>query len=84
MVKDFGELACIKDWIDIHVDHAYIGSANDEILLACQKENMKVYIMEQPSTAECLAQHFYHVFSKLIPISRIQVYETPTASATYP
>ncbi|MBP6086561.1 6-carboxytetrahydropterin synthase [Patescibacteria group bacterium] len=84
MVKDFNELAIFKEWINNNLDHTYIGNATDPITLQCQQEGLKVYIIDHASTAEYLAQHLYEVFSTMMPIASIQLFETPTASVVYP
>ena len=56
MVDDFGNAKrTIKEWIDKHLDHAYIYRKDDKVGKFLKKSGFKVYEMEVNPTAENIA-----------------------------
>ncbi len=84
MVKDFGDFSVIKSWLDEKMDHAYISQKDDSIAAVCEKEWLKIYYMDAPTTAENIAKHLHETFQSFFPVHSIQVYETPATRALYP
>jgi 6-pyruvoyltetrahydropterin/6-carboxytetrahydropterin synthase len=67
-VMDFGQMEFIQDWIETHLDHAYVLNHNDP--LRSQFEHIKpnpfkFYFVENCS-CEGLAVHLAHIFHKKI------------------
>ncbi len=90
-VIDFGVVkAVVGGWIDEHLDHGYIGEADDPILEAARKVGSKVHSVSFPPTAEHLARYLFDVASNLlggsykIRVVRVRLYETPNGWADFP
>ena len=73
MVRDYGDLSVIKNYLNKNFDHSYL----NEVL------SQKNTDPKNP-TAENLAFYFYQTFVKTIPqISAITVKESPKTAARY-
>lgn len=90
-VIDFGVVkAIVGGWIDEHLDHGYIGEAEDPILAAARAAGLKVHGVSFPPTAEHLARYLFDVASNLlggsykIRVARVTLFETPNGRADYP
>lgn len=92
-VIDFGGLHYIKNWIDKHLDHAFVINEEDpikDLLLEHFTNCIKLYVVKD-STCEGLAKHFYAVFNAMVQeetkgrtqILSIEVAEDSKNSATY-
>jgi len=68
-VIDFSKLRLFQEYLDKHFDHAVILSNTDTTDGLCLNNNQKTFIMPHnyPNTsAECFAQYFVNICSKLI------------------
>lgn len=92
-VVDFGELHYIRDWIDIHLDHACLFNADDPWqgrITQAAPEAFKTYILPNCSS-EGIAQHLFEVFDPMVKqethnrafIIQIEIFEDSKNSATY-
>lgn len=68
-------------------DHTFLveeGSLHDDTLECLKREGFKLTILPFRTTAENLAQYFYRALQqKNLPVSCIEVYETPNNCAIY-
>ena len=83
MVMDFAELRPIKDRIDIHRDHAFIGYKDDQLTQYCLDQWWRVYVLDYPPTAEMMAQHLGELFMHDFPLHSITLWETETSSVVW-
>lgn len=88
MVRDYGDLKDIKDFIDQVLDHRYLISgelidAEDPYYNFGPSEDMSILLIPR-TTAEYLAQWFYNKFVEWYPeITAITVCETSKTTAEY-
>lgn len=92
-VVDFGEIkARVGQWIDDHLDHAFIYQATDELAVRiCDEldavlEESRAFPMTGPPTAENIAELIAKVAQgklKGLTVTRVVVYETPNCRATW-
>ena len=81
MVKDFGELKRIKQWIDDNRDHGYIHHSDDKRWQLLKDDWLKTFDLGTEPTAENMAQYLYQMIKpKETLLSSIELYETPTSS----
>ena len=87
MVLDFGEFKSALRKLTEELDHSFIveeGSLMQETLACLEKEGFVLTIMPFRTTAENLARYFYNRLAELgLPVSEIEVYETPNNCAIY-
>lgn len=87
MVLDFGEFKSALRKLTEELDHSFIveeGSLMQETLACLEKEGFVLTIMPFRTTAENLARYFYNRLAELgLPVSGIEVYETPNNCAIY-
>lgn len=99
-VMDFGKMKEIFGaWLDENWDHGLVLQRTDawvSIVTAAGDlgEETKLYIMDDPPTAECMARHLWIQFKALIRAHGffstdiydmdVVVYETPNCSARWP
>ena len=87
MVLDFGEFKSALRKLTEELDHSFIveeGSLMQETLACLEKEGFVLTIMPFRATAENLARYFYNRLAELgLPVSEIEVYETPNNCAIY-
>lgn len=87
MVLDFGEFKSALRKLTEELDHSFIveeGSLKQETLACLEKEGFVLTIMPFRTTAENLARYFYNRLAELgLPVSEIEVYETPNNCAIY-
>ena len=87
MVIDFGEFKQALRALTEELDHSFIveeGSLMPETLACLEKEGFCLTIMPFRTTAENLARYFYGRLKKGgLPVSEIEVYETPNNCAIY-
>ena len=87
MVLDFGEFKKALRSLTEELDHSFIveeGSLMSETLACLEKEGFTLTIMPFRTTAENLARYFYNRLSDQgLPVSEIEVYETPNNCAIY-
>lgn len=94
---DHGLILCVHDPLIIEwVMHSKEGALNtikrDGYLLSRGGSIGKIYVIEEPPTAECLAAHWYNLLvpkildrsSHRARLEYIRVWETPTCFAQYP
>ncbi|MEE0344217.1 MAG: 6-carboxytetrahydropterin synthase [Eggerthellaceae bacterium] len=87
MVLDFGEFKKEVRALTEEFDHSFIveeGSLQAETLSCLENEGFTLTILPFRTTAENLAHYFYdRLAEKGLPVSEIEVYETPNNCAIY-
>jgi 6-pyruvoyltetrahydropterin/6-carboxytetrahydropterin synthase len=96
-VIDFGKVKQIVGaWIDEHWDHTVIAQSGDSLMKAVRDATLEEdpslrtwYWMDGPPTAENLARELWSIATQLlepsgIVVSRVELFETPNCSATWP
>lgn len=87
MVKDFGELATVKYWLDENFDHALLLNVEDvQVIDFCRQMNFKFYLFDNNPTSEIIAREIYEEIAdgELGEfLSSVTVQETETSEATY-
>ena len=87
MVIDFGEFKQALRALTEELDHSFIveeGSLMPETLSCLEKEGFVLTIKPFRTTAENLARYFYDRLEEAgLPVSEIEVYETPNNCAIY-
>ena len=91
-VVDFSVIKeVVGGYIDRFLDHGYCGELTDALIPRLHNEGLKVYVLPGPPTAEVLAAWLLVVGNHLLKVARpkdgilvrrVQLYETPTSSAT--
>lgn len=87
MIIDFGDIKKdLKRLVDIY-DHALVIEKDTmrELTLKCLKEDgFKIVEVDFRATAEMFAYHFFNLVKDLgYSVKKVEVFETPTNSATY-
>lgn len=86
-VQDFGVMkAVLGGWLQTHMDHAYLYSADDQIGVAAAAAGLKVYAMPTPPTAENILKVLVPVFRHLcMPLTLVgmKLNETPNCAAIW-
>ena len=87
MVLDFGEFKKEVRALTEEFDHSFIveeGSLQAQTLSCLENEGFTLTILPFRTTAENLAHYFYdRLAEKGVPVSEIEVYETPNNCAIY-
>ena len=99
-VMDFGEMKDVfGGWLNDYWDHGMILQRTDPwaIIIELRQEafDQKLYLMDDPPTAECMARHLHDTFKGLVTQRfggekasflklDLVVYETPNCSARWP
>ncbi len=85
MVLDFTEVkAKMKTWIDETLDHQMVLHKSDPILPVLQEHEESIVVTEIPPTAEHLARLIFNQARSFgLPISRVDVWETPRQKASF-
>lgn len=87
MVLDFGEFKKEVRALTEEFDHSFIveeGSLQAQTLSCLENEGFTLTILPFRTTAENLAHYFYdRLAEKGLPVSEIEVYETPNNCAIY-
>ncbi len=87
MVLDFGEFKKEVRALTEEFDHSFIveeGSLQAQTLSCLENEGFTLTILPFRATAENLAHYFYdRLAEKGLPVSEIEVYETPNNCAIY-
>ena len=87
MVLDFGEFKKEVRALTEEFDHSFIveeGSLQPQTLSCLENEGFTLTILPFRTTAENLAHYFYdRLAEKGLPVSEIEVYETPNNCAIY-
>jgi 6-pyruvoyltetrahydropterin/6-carboxytetrahydropterin synthase len=85
MVLDFADIKqTIKNWIDETLDHRMLLHKDDPILPVLKQRGEALYVMDENPTAENIAKLiFAHARSNGLPVVEVQLWETPTSSASY-
>ena len=85
MVRDFGAFRVLQNRIDREFDHSLlIGPGDEELGKVAVDLATKVVFLTTDSTAENLAAMFYNMaFDEGIPVSRVDVEESPGSMASY-
>jgi len=85
MVYDFSEIKeAIKNWIDETLDHRMLLHKEDPILPMLKQRGELFYVMDANPTAENIAKLIFdHARSKGLPVVEVELWETPTSSASY-
>ena len=87
MVLDFGEFKKEVRALTEEFDHSFIveeGSLQAQTLSCLENEGFTLTILPFRTTAENLAHYFYDSLAeKGLPVSEIEVYETPNNCAIY-
>ena len=85
MVIDFDDIKTfVQSFLDETLDHRMILSKNDPFSAWLKKEGEPVFEMDENPTAENIAKLIYQtVKTKKLPITRVRLWESPTASAEY-
>lgn len=87
MVVDFGVFKDALRELTGRLDHTFLverGSLKDATLACLEDEGFSLSIMPFRTTAENLARWFYEgLVEKGLPVSQVDVYETPLNCASY-
>lgn len=94
MVIDFGVIKeKVGEWLNMNWDHGMILQNGDPMISMLLKTDSKVYILDNPPTAEELCKELWHViemhrygywfFPKELELVKIDCWETPNCKATY-
>jgi len=87
MVVDFGEFKRIVRALAEEFDHTFLveqGSLSDETMACLQREGFSLTVLPFRTTAENLAHHLFDRLADTgLPMSQVDVYETPANCATY-
>lgn len=85
MVIDFEDIkVLVQSFLDETLDHRMILSKKDPFSAWLKKEGEPVYEMEENPTAENIAKLIYRsIQERKLPISRVRVWESPSACAEY-
>ena len=84
MARDFSDLkTVVKTWIDSHLDHRILLHRDDPVLAHLKKTGEAHYEMTENPTAENISRVIYERMSAKIKLSKVTVWESPTASASY-
>lgn len=87
MVVDFGEFKRVLRGLTAQLDHTFLieeGSLMDKTIACLEEEGFKLTILPFRTTAENLAHWFAdRLAEKGMPVSQVDVYETPLNCATY-
>jgi 6-pyruvoyltetrahydropterin/6-carboxytetrahydropterin synthase len=84
-VRDFSEVAVLRDWIDKNLDHATLVSDRDTHLLDWLRANgQKHFVIANNPTSEMLAYILFEAAQKLgLDVNEVEVRESETSSASY-
>ena len=89
MVRDYADLAPIKQFIDEKLDHRYLVSQEldttvDKYAKIALEEGHGVFLGIPRSTAECMARYLYQEFKDMYPeLTAVRVSETANTWAEY-
>ena len=85
MVQDFSDIKkLVKNWIDETLDHRMLLHKDDPILPILKQRGELFYVMDENPTAENIAKLiFNHARAEGLPVVEVQLWETPTSSASY-
>jgi 6-pyruvoyltetrahydropterin/6-carboxytetrahydropterin synthase len=85
MVQDFSDIKkSVKNWIDDTLDHRMLLHRDDPILPLLKQRGELFYVMDENPTAENIAKLiFNHARAEGLPVVEVQLWETPTSSASY-
>ena len=74
----------IKNWIDDTLDHRMLLNKDDPLVPILKQRGELFYVMDENPTAENIAKLIFdHARSKGLPVVEVQLWETPTSSASY-
>jgi len=67
-VVDFGGLRFLREWIDTHLDHAFVVSADDPELAWFRSKEGRVFklLVVESAAAEGIARHLHAVLDPLV------------------
>lgn len=82
-VIDFGDLKqVVKELIVDKLDHAFIALGNEPVLETAKETGIKTAVLGFRTTCENMAQFVcWKLYQNNIPVSYVQIWETPTGSA---
>lgn len=87
MVLDFGRFKAALRELTAEYDHTFLvedGTLRPETISCLEEEGFSLTILPFRTTAENLARHFFdRLAEKGLPVSQVDVYETPLNCATY-
>lgn len=85
MVQDFSDIKkSVKNWIDDTLDHRMLLHKDDPLLPSLKQRGELFYVMDENPTAENIAKLiFNHARAEGLPVVEVQLWETPTSSASY-
>ena len=85
MVIDFNEIRRrLKAWIDRELDHRMILRQDDPLVPVLRSFGEPLYLLDSNPTAERIARLLFDVACELgLGVTRVTLWETPSASATY-
>ena len=77
----------LKEWIDVHWDHAFLHHPKDPLLPALRDHEMKLYEMPEDPTSEVMSRMLYQEAERIAPngifVHSVTLQETLTGGATY-
>ena len=84
-VREFGEVKrTIKDWVDKIFDHVMLMRSDDPFLTLLKEHNEPIFEMELNPTSENICKIIFdYAESEGLPVLEVQLWETPTSSASY-
>lgn len=87
MVVDFGVFKSALRQLTEELDHKFIveeGSLSPDTLSCLEREGFTLFTVPFRTTAENLARYFFGCLAEQgLPVSQVEVYETPTNCAIY-
>ena len=85
MVVDFSRIKrVVSTWINETLDHRMLLHKEDPILPMLKQRGELFYVMDANPTAENIAKLIFdHARSKGLPVVEVELWETPTSSASY-
>jgi 6-pyruvoyltetrahydropterin/6-carboxytetrahydropterin synthase len=87
MVLDFGEFKAALRGLTARLDHTFLveeGTLRPETVTCLEGEGFTLTMLPFRTTAENLARWFFDRMSEQgLPVSQVDVYETPLNCATY-
>ncbi|MCH3967047.1 MAG: 6-carboxytetrahydropterin synthase [Atopobiaceae bacterium] len=87
MVLDFGRFKATLRELTAEYDHTFLveeGTLKPQTMACLEEEGFSLTILPFRTTAENLARHFFdRLAEKGLPVSQVDVYETPLNCATY-
>jgi 6-pyruvoyltetrahydropterin/6-carboxytetrahydropterin synthase len=85
MVQDFSDIKqTVGGWIDDNLDHRMILNSSDPVISYFKEMGEPLFLLDENPTAENIAKLIFQFASEqAIPVTRVQLWETPKSYAVY-